>query len=483
MSSVKIEFTADDHDLLASYQRQQAEILKNQRALLRMGEAGKKSTGDTSVGLGKMTTQLAQMVLSYGLVTRAASAWMDANREIIQQAEEAGKKYDELFRKFNVQAGLRGLEGEAAKKKILGSAERFAVPEEQAKAAAQQLVSSGFSTEQATGKALDEVLSILAASNIRGQEVDPTELTLSISKYLNSQGLDLTAENIRSVGRPVQGLFRNTNIQLPQLSALSKEAANFTGKLSVPEQLATFSQLVDVFEPEVAATGMRNVVGRLATAAETPTRVKALERLGLMPQQVDFVGEGAFDVFGRLQQGLQSVPEEQRAGLLKQLFEERGVAPAQVLLSNLDEIKRRTAGVGDTGGFLSDLAEATSGRNAASIRQDIRRNERRAARDQRDDLVKEELAAALEEEGYSPLSVRLQTGSFGYEGARFFGVSQERALRSNIPFGADVTAEQITQRVNDRMASALEQNTRATQENTRASGPSAPPAAGLSRTN
>lgn len=491
MPGVQITFTGEDRDLLQAYQRQQAEILKNQRSLLRMAEISEQATGGTEKGLKRAAIAAELFSQGIGVVRQGLTAWMEANSEIIRQADDAGRKYDEIFRKFRVQSGLRGLDADRAQQRIVGTSAQFGVPVEQGEAIARQLVSSGFAPDQASGESLKEILRVLSASNIRGAELDPTDLTASISKYLISQGLDLNSQNIATVGRSAQILFRGTNLQIPQLQNLAKEGAGFAGAVSPQDQLATFSLLADAFEGPEAAVGMRNVVGRLRTARETPTRIKALERLGLKPEDVDLVGEDLFSSLDSLNQGLTALPEEQRAGTLKLLFEEQGVAPAQLLLSNVNEIRRRRALLGDQSGFLADVEEATSGRNAAAVRQDVVRENRRAGTDQLDDLINKELDLVLEELGVSPAQRAFATGRLGYRAARGLGVSPENAAGLQLPLGSGVSGEDVVERVQQRQQSAgdqtqlieaLERNSRATEANTR--GPaSTPPAAGLSRTN
>lgn len=490
MSSVQITFTGEDRDLLQAFQRQQGEILKNQRALLRMGEISKGATDDTEKGLKKATIAAEIFHQGIGVVRQGLIAWRDANTEIIRQADEAGAKYDEIFRKFRVQSGLRGIEADRAQQRIVATSAQFSVPVEQGEAVARQLVSSGFAPDQATGESLKEVLRVLAAANIRGDNLDPTDLTASISKYLISQGLDLNAQNLATVGRSSQILFRGTNLQIPNLQNLAKEGAGFAGAVSPQDQLATFSMLSDAFEGPEAAVGLRNVVGRLRTARETPTRVKALERLGLKPEDVDLVGEDLFTSLESLNRGLTALPEEQRAGTLKLLFEEQGVAPAQVMLSNVAELRRRRAMLNDQSGFMADVEEATSGRNAARVRQDVLRENRRAAADQQDNLINQELDLVLEELGVSAAQRGFATSPIGYRGARGLGFSPETAVGLQLPIGSDVSATDVLQRVQQRQQSAsdqsalinaLEKNSRATEANTRSSGP--PPTAGMSRSN
>jgi hypothetical protein len=396
-NKVQIDLDARDAQAVQAWQRAKASIGDFNAQLDQMDGKQRKNAGSArSVmqGLQGVASSIIGISSGYQLVTKGVEIWRQANDEIIRQAEETGRIYDDIFRKFRVQSGLAGLQATAAQERILDLAEKNAVEEQEAGAAVTQLVSSGFAPDDAAGAAGDAFLQIMAATNQTDKQVDRAGMAKVLSQFLGGTGKDLTSENLLDTGVKIQRLFKGTNLQLSTAGALAKEAGAVKGALSEEELLASGAALSKTFDDATLSTGIRNIVGRLRTAAASKEKVAALGQLGLKPEDVDFVGENLDEVLGRLQTGLAGVSKEQEAPILKKLFEEAGVAVATNLIENRENIQSFIGLQGDRQGFAADVAVAQSGRNAAALRQQIRERRRRAAEDQQGDLVR---AAAIEQ--------------------------------------------------------------------------------------
>jgi len=447
-NKVEMILSVKDAQAVAAWKRGQQSIAAFNRELDKVGQTQRRNRQQSGQFFKGMSTNLASMAAGYVSVAGAAGLLIRANREIIQQADEAAAKYDEMFRKFRIQSGLRGLEGDKAQTRIVEIAERQAMLPEQANDAATQLVSSGFSPQEASGGSLEEFLRILNASNASGKEVDSVGLAKALAGYLDAQGLDKNEKNVALVGRSVQALFKNTNLQLADLQDLAKVASVFNGKLSIQEQLGAFSSLVGPGRPgSEAKTGLRNFVLQSATASASKDKVESLKEIGLKPTDIDFVGENLDQVLERLGEGLSKLPEEQRLPVLTKIYEKENAAVVQDLINNRDTIKDSYAIQNNDKDFMADVDEATSGRNAALRRAEARRERRRLQDDQQDKLKKLEAEALMEAENVSPFRRDILLG--GYDVLRYAGFDSDTALNmTQNPFST-FTGESVSDRVDE----------------------------------
>lgn len=457
-NKIQMDLSVRDAQMVAAWKRSQQSVAAFNQELDKIGQKQRRNRSQSNSFFKGMTTNLASVAAGYVSVAGAAGLLINANRDIINQTDEVARKYDEIFRKFRVQSGLKGLEGDAARGRILEIAERQAFPSEQASNAATQLVSSGFSPAEASGGSLEEFLRILNASNVTGKEVDPTELAKAISSYLESQGLAKNEKNVAMVGRRVQALFKGTNLQLPDLAELATVSEIFNGLLTVEEQLGTFSTLVQSIPAAEAKTGFRNFVLRLNTVTDDQkAKVKALDQLGLKKEDVDFVGEDLGTILDRLAVGLEQLPQEQRAPVLNQIFGERTIAVAQSMINRRKTIEESYGIQNNVKGFLADVDEATSGRNAAERRATVRLERRRFAQDKQDSLKVKELNELEEKEGVSPF--RRDINEKGYYTARYLGAEPDTALNLINPWEWGSVSDAVDQSVETRTKPASEYGT------------------------
>lgn len=436
---------------------------------------------DGQAGYRKGLTSIAGYIGVGGLIMSGFSMWKQANREIIEQANEIASKYDEVAKKFKVQSGLRGLDGARAQAKVADISEEVALPGglNQGLEAATELVSSDFSVEEATGGSLRAFLQTLAAGGAQGRNVDPAELAKSFSQYLHAQGMAKNEESVRFLGQSSNALMKATKFDIGQLTSLAKESGAMKSAATPSQQLATFAELGMSQEAPQAAVGMRNFFGRLQTASAFPERMKVLEQLNLGAEDVDFVGEDMNAVIPRLNEAFGKVDESKRAGLMARLFGEETVPVATLIMENLGRIQQHQVDMANSDTFAADVKTATTGRASAEARQNIANQRDMLQRDEQDNLMSTELGLMLRERGASPF-VQTKAQAY-YSMSRSMGADVDSAIQWATPYaynkdtarawygsaseGANVademsiSPERIRQRVNARSGSDLSQET------------------------
>ncbi len=430
--SQKIEtiFGANDQELIRSYQKQAQQQDRYIRKLEEGAEKSRRSQREQQSGIQQTVTAIGSMVAAYGGVQAVIGTITEANREMIQQANEVGKKYDEILRKLQVQAGLTDVQRRDAQQRISQTAERLAVPVEQATGAATQLVSSGFSSQEATGGSLDAFLKLLATTNQSGAEVNSADLAKSLSQFLAANALEKNEENVLGVGKRIQSLFQGTNLQLGGLTELAGVTGAIRDQTTVPEQLAATSTLVESFQAPQAATGLRNFVSILSGSKTNATVSENLGKLGLGSEDVDFVDENFSQVLDRLAGGLSGVAEEDRAGVMQKIFGREGTQFAQFLINERDSFNRNLALQEDDSSFNQALEASTTGRNAASVRQQVRRERFLLQNDQQQDLLTGELREEGRRIGSNEAEKMVRERLF--QSLQYVGFDRDTALRSAV---------------------------------------------------
>lgn len=482
-NTAEIKWTTDDAAVMRSFEKMERNLDNMARKLDKVEKASKKNAEVTAGGFDKVAGAIgktAMALIGGGSLLTAIDFVRDANRKLIEEAAELGKKYDELFRGLRVQAGLTELEGEKARAKVLDVATANAVKEDVAVAGARGLVGAGFTTADATGKALDVLLKGRAATNATGGSAEDLEgIATSIAAYLQSQGMQKNAANLQKVLQGGFALRQTGAFELENLTELGKHGAALRGLLSQEEQFAAFGTLVDQMPAAEAATSLRNIVSRLSTSRTGRTSAKALKEIGLTPADVDLVGENFSTALQRIDKGLQGIPEANRASVLKLLFEEAGVAPARALMrertGRTAEYAQSIRGVGKEYAETIDVAQ--SGRAAAAARLGIQTNKAKAASDTGDDLIQAAIEADQLAHGVGPTGRAISRHA--YDLYRTVGVPQNLAVTFTRPFG-DRSAEQYYQdiygRVNraaggetgiESLDAALKRNAEATERQTK----------------
>lgn len=395
------------------------------KQLTSAGAKGMKSLGGEIKGL-------ALGIIGGGGVIGALTMWKSANDDILKQAHDTTLVYDALFRKFNIQSGLRGLAGAEAKEKLLDVASARAVPEEVAAQAATQLVSSGYDVKEVVqGGAANEFLQGMNAMNQRGAGVDATSLAGAATSFMTAMGVEKDAAGMRRTMSSLFAAFQGTNIQLPDLQQYAAKAGGMKGKLSFQELIAAGSIHRDLgINSAESASGLEGLVGQAGTAGASKEKIEALKQIGLKPQDIDLIGEDFDTMLGRLQGGLNTIPEEQREGVMKKVFEQAGVKFLKPLLEGRGTMRDRIGAMKNAeGSYAGAVAEAEQGPNAVAVRQDVEDRRRAEKRDASSLTLKRELDAIAQEEGNNAVTRGIMSG--GFSAMKALGFSDETAANWN----------------------------------------------------
>lgn len=427
MNSIDIKFTVEDSAAFMAWKRQAEAAKKLQRELdalkkkgTEFGRALRSAMADAKEKIANAGRAVGGMVLGWLAVERGLSAVSAKLDEIETKSREVGIAFDEAFRKFNIQAGLKGLQAKEAQEKIEKLAIQYAMPTVEVVGMAEQLVSSGFSAEEASGKSLDAMLKLMAGTNqamsAKGEgAVSTKDLVQAVSSYLDNLGLDKSAESVERFGVVAQSAFKATNLQLEDFRDLAGEASNFRGILPMEEQVAMMSVIRDTNPSgSESATGMRNILLRTSAITE-PTREKALRKAGLNKGDIDGFGEDYIEGLKKLRAGLKNLPVDKQNEILKVMFEERGVSFAKTLMQDgrLEEIQRRSKVFQDRETYESDVKQATSGKAAGARRLAEQENQRLAKGSQNATSYEEISRAAREvavERGMSEAEAGVRQG-------------------------------------------------------------------------
>jgi hypothetical protein len=212
------------------------------------------------------------------------------------------------------------------------------------------------------------------ATNFQGS---PEEMVQGFAQALQASGLAKTNANLEKMAIAAQGLFKTTDFQLAELSDFAKNASVFTAaNMSSSEAMAAFTSLREVLKAEQSGTGLRNFVTTLQAGAITTESAANFERIGVNPEDVDFVGESLQDVLRTMKAATDKMPEGERNAALGKMFGKENVASARILLGSVGRIDELQKQQGDRQGFDAAAAVAASGMQAERNRVE---NERLAS--------------------------------------------------------------------------------------------------------
>lgn len=347
MADGKVKFTyfGDGKDLEKELVRLEK---KHDDLTNKIGQVSRRSRQSAKTGVQGLVDQVkgaANLTAAFDGVKKIISAITAEQRKLSQSIDETIPKLDEQQLKLQIQAGLTPRQVEGKIPQIRDAL--LNTPSADLSGAFMlqtQLVSSGFNQQDIdSGAALQTVLDLKAATNQFGEGVgDVKESVAAVAQFLKATGSETTARNIRKIGGNLTQLFEGSDIQFADLGPLAGEASTLTSKgLSTDIQLAAFSALRDVKAAPEAATGFRQVVSRMSSAGESPAKVKALESIGLTPEDIDMIGEDFTTALQRLKGAVDAVDEKTGRSAVFALFGEKGESAGNALLGKLDVIEKR----------------------------------------------------------------------------------------------------------------------------------------------
>lgn len=337
----------------------------NKLALDRKAESDRKAAmaqNQSRSSADMLTSSFMAQAAGLLSVTAGIRKVIEEQRKYREEAEATTLTVDELNRAFAVQAGLDEVQSIEARGKILQVAKDNKVSPERSFLASTQLVSSGFDAPHETGT-LDVFLKAMASGNL-GKE-DPVALAKATGQFMESFGMEKNAANLEDVMVRVRGLFKGTDVQVSDLSDFSKAAPVFAEwNVSLEDTLSMLTSLRKTMEPGEAATFSRKIATTVSTISGSDDKTVALAGLGLTPDEVDLVGETLPQVLDKLKFAVENTAEEQRAPLLKKIFEEATVSPLLTALRNVDNFGKFANMQRDAAGFEQGWRTAQAGPNA-----------------------------------------------------------------------------------------------------------------------
>ena len=460
MSDVDITMSADSRAVLRAMAAVEKSVTQIGNKVMDLSQKSDKlnktfqnGAGNAEKMFGSVGTRLAGMVAGAFSVNSILSQMIQSGQDFSQKGLEASRSWDQVWREFAGQSELRGTALDEAEKRVRKIAQEVGMDLEQSVQAATQLVSSGFSAQEASGDSLREFLKGIVGSNVAGRkDIDPKLLAMSASSYLAAQGMDKTSKNLQEVMQRVQGLYKATNIQLQDFNDFARESASLKGILDIPTQLGAFATLRDVMSSEESSTGLRNVVQRMRTAGGDNAKTEGLAMLGLKPSDVDMVGEDFLQSLQKLSDGLKRVAPEKQDIALKKIFEERGLAIAKILIQSIqkvdDYVKKQ---IEQAKSYEKDVQFGGEGINAAERRQkaEAAAFHKNSGQDQQE-LYMTELQQYMREKKFSPAYIDSAVSAIN--GLRYVtGMSAKDSAKTvlgtmdlgNGEFGGDLTRQDL----------------------------------------
>lgn len=340
-------------------------------------------TAASSSGVGSLMTGLSVLASGLMSVAQAARFVANANREAQHAAEEAALKQEQLLIRYRAQAGLNEVQGAEAKKSIMKNALITATTSVEASGAATAMVSTGFDASVAQGSGLLPFLKLLKA-----QALDPAKATGSnemaeaFSQFLSGSGQAKSGENVEKLAVAIQGL-KATPLKVTDLAQLAKHAStlNNVGGMNADEMLSNFAFLRGNEDAESAGTHLRELVRQLATAGGNKKATEQLAEMGMMPEDVDFVGEDFATVMDRVKKGMARLSPEQQKIAADTLVEGRNMSALFTLMDHQGDVADLRQLMGDKAGFEADFQMTSTGKNATDVRQDLEAELLDSARD------------------------------------------------------------------------------------------------------
>lgn len=430
-NNIDIKFTVDEAAAFRAWQRQQAQLAKVKTKLDEAKKAGesfgaslRRAMGDAQKSIRNTGMEVASLVTGWMAVSRGVEAVRQSYDKLQAKTRDLGVTFDEAFRKFNIQANLQGLQADQYQRKIETIAVKMAMDPIETAGIAEQLVSSGYSKEEAAGSALEETVKLMVGTNqamqSRGEgAVSTKELVSAMSAFMDNMGMAKTGDSVKQFGVVVQTAFKETNLQLEDMASIAGEAAVFRGKMT-PNQVVAMGSILKDTNPAGAenATAMRNITSRMSAVTGKP-QLEMLEKMKIKPTDIDMVGEDVYAALKALRTGINALPQEEQFKASKILFEEKGMAPFMTMMQpgRIEEMQSRDTRFTDEKQYEKDIQTGTSGKSAQVRRTKAAEDIRIGRAGQNTTSFEETLAAGRAEhisQGNSEVSADMRSAAAGW---------------------------------------------------------------------
>jgi hypothetical protein len=301
-NDIKITISGNDAAMIAVWQRQQAEILKNQAALQKLGEKGEKAGEDISTGIDKSVESLTEFTTVAGLAAAGLKA-------IVKQYDDLKKRQDEAARRQTTNAAAEKkalinlgddpkLSGDQYRKRIAKIAEKTGADTRDLHLAA----SSAFSAkgQLSSERALESVeeaamlfpedpaaLETMAGASLDLQKKNPnmtgkqaTGFMAALQGASRVKNLDQLAKNIVPAVVATQN-FGDTEEQAGELAAgMSQALGDFSGEITKTATVQLASQLNDSLHKHKELTSTQERIEFIQKNPNSPEARKLFARKG-----------------------------------------------------------------------------------------------------------------------------------------------------------------------------------------------------------
>jgi hypothetical protein len=410
---VKLKFagsSADADRAIANLERKIERLEQGVKQASRRMKEGNKGWGDS---LGDVAAKYLTIGAAVGAMTAAVRAVVGENTKLLAQLDEFAAKQAENQVKLQIQGAMTTPQVQAMLPGIEKSL--MAVPATDLEGAMKlqtQLHSSGFSPKDVqSGDALQAALEIKAATNQFGRDIgDGAEAVKALSMIAKAGGsANPTAEEMRQIGGSAVSLFEISDVQFPDFKQLAPKIGllkNFG--MSLEESMGAFASLTDIMGGSKADTALAQFVSRTATASAFKERTKALETVGLTPEDVAMSagGKGFAETIDLMRDKLKDVDETTKNNFFAKMYGEEAGPAAAYMLSESGAAKTK------------DYVDRASNRDAYGRNVDTF-SESRFARHERDKIGIE----------FATLARDLKTGEFTWQE---YQTAEDRAFQQEI---------------------------------------------------
>ncbi len=97
-NTISITMTSDDNDLIKSFKDQNAQIIRNQEALRKMGQTGRRGGEETKTGMDQAKNAALGVASSVGLITSGVGLASAAVQALIADFKDLERRQDRAFR-------------------------------------------------------------------------------------------------------------------------------------------------------------------------------------------------------------------------------------------------------------------------------------------------------------------------------------------------------------------------------------------------
>lgn len=309
-------------------------LKKTGRESKKAGAEGSAMTGQFVRGLGNMVTGLVSVGAAAGVFKKMIADVQELKRAVA----ETTAPLDVLSRQLAVQAGLKDpILARRTREAITRSVQAAAVPLEVGMEAGREMMSQGFDRKLVTSGGF--LTTVLAAGKLKqGGEIDIEQF----AGYLQSAYGEINEANARdALGRGF-GAFKGTAYQYTHFPDINKYAAVARRAGWSPAEIdAPHTLLTPTYGSETTGMALKNIIIKSQAASGSPASVRALQRAGISPEEVDFEGESqrqVLDVYGRAEKRLSAT---QMTVLYDQLFGKRGGPQMATLVERRGELPQR----------------------------------------------------------------------------------------------------------------------------------------------